>query len=119
MGPAVSQAALDKPGIRCINRSTSSLRKDPLNSGNTELDTYLQPNAKQNDRLGTARTFVALFCENNYTIAGYYACSPNLLDRKQPGYKPPDSFVDRQKSSESSSRAPRFISGVAFFNSLI
>ena len=47
----MSKAALDRPGIRCINRTTSSLRKDPLNSGNTELDTYLKRNAKQNDRL--------------------------------------------------------------------
>jgi hypothetical protein len=84
----VSKAALDKPGIRCINRSTSSLRKDPLNSGNTELDAYLKRNAKQNDRLGTARTFVALFCENNYKIAGYYACSANLLDLLGQGTSP-------------------------------
>ncbi|MEG4496108.1 GNAT family N-acetyltransferase [Microcoleus sp. F10-C6] len=81
-----------------INRSTSSLRKDPFNSGNTELDAYLKRYAKHNDRLGTARTFVALAGEDNYTIAGYYACSANLLDRTQlppnlrenlPNYPPP------------------------------
>jgi hypothetical protein len=37
------------------------------------------------------------------------------LNRKQPGYKPPD---HSQKKAQSSSRAPGFISGVAFFNSL-
>jgi len=84
----VSKAALDQPGIRCINRSTSSLRQDPLNLGNTELDTYLKRYAQQNDRLGTARTFVALFCENNYTRAGYYACSANLLDLLGQGTSP-------------------------------
>ena len=115
----MSKAALDRPGIGCINLSTSRLRKDPLNSGNTELDTYLKRNAKLNARLRTARTFVALFCEDNDTRAGYYAGSANLLDRKQPEYKPPDSFVEREKSSESSSRTPGFISGVAFSYSLI
>jgi hypothetical protein len=84
----VSEAALDRPGIRCINRTTSSLRKDPLNSGNTELDTYLKRNAKQNDRLRTARTLVALFCEDNYTIAGYYAGRANLLTESSQGTSP-------------------------------
>ena len=41
------------------------------------------------------------------------------INRKQLAYKRPDSFVEREKSSESSSRAPGFISGLAFFNSLI
>ena len=41
------------------------------------------------------------------------------FNRKQPGYKPPDSLVEPEKSSESRSRAPGFICGVAFFNSLI
>ncbi len=35
----------------------------------------------------------------------YKAC----FDRKQPGYKPPDSFVEREKSSELSSRVPEFM----------
>lgn len=88
-----------------INRSTSSLRKDSFNSGNTELDAYLKRYAKQNDRLGTARTFVALVGgEDNYTIAGYYACSANLLDRNQlpanlrenlPNYPPPAMLVGK------------------------
>ncbi len=88
-----------------INRSTSSLRKDSFNSGNTELDAYLKRYAKQNDRLGTARTFVALVGgEDNYTIAGYYACSANLLDRTQlpanlrenlPNYPPPAMLVGK------------------------
>jgi hypothetical protein len=35
---------------------------------------------------------------------------------KQFGHKPPDSFVEGEKSSASSSLAPGFIRGVAFFN---
>ena len=84
----MSKAALDKPGIRCINRSTRSLRKDPFNSVYTELDTYLKRYALQNALLGTARTLVALFCEDNYTIAGYYAGRANLLTESSQGTSP-------------------------------
>jgi len=42
-----------------------------------------------------------------------------FFDRKQPGYKSPDSLVEPEKSSESWSRTPGFICGVAFFNSSI
>jgi len=38
---------------------------------------------------------------------------------KQFGDQPPDSSVEPEKSSKSSSQAPGLISGVAFFNSLI
>ena len=83
--------------MKSKNRSTSSLRKDPLNLGNTELDTYLKRNAKQNARLRTARTFVALFCEDNYTRAGYYACSANLLGLWGQGTSPrTPSWIDKK-----------------------
>jgi hypothetical protein len=49
-------------------------------------------------------------------LIGGTAAKKVSFDRKQPGYKPPDSFVEREKSSESSLLAPGFISGVAFFN---
>ncbi|MFB2983871.1 GNAT family N-acetyltransferase [Microseira sp. BLCC-F43] len=57
-----------------IGRSTSSLRKDPFNSGNPELDRYLKQYALQNDRDGISRTFVAFSSEVSQMSAGYYSC---------------------------------------------
>ncbi len=65
--------------IDAIGRSTSSLRKDPFNSGNPELDRYLKQYALKNDRDGISRTFVAFLSEDSQTIAGYYSCCAGAI----------------------------------------
>jgi hypothetical protein len=48
------------------------------------------------------------FDQEAWLIRGTEAYKASF-DRKQPGYKPPDYFVEREKSSESSSRVPGFM----------
>lgn len=60
--------------IDSIERSLSSLRKDPFNSGNPELDRYLKQYALKNDKNGISRTFVAVSSEERQKIVGYYSC---------------------------------------------
>lgn len=60
--------------IDSIERSLSSLRKDPFQSGNPELDRYLKQYALKNDRNGISRTFIAVSSEDSQRIAGYYSC---------------------------------------------
>lgn len=87
-----------------LGRSTSSLKKDPFNSGNLELDGYLKRYAIKNEQTGMARTFVALAAEGSQIIAGYYSCSANVLDRNQlpanllenlPHYPPPAMLIGK------------------------
>lgn len=64
-----------------IGRSTSSLKKDPFNSGNPELDMYFKQYAQKNDRDGIAKTFVA-FSQEGSQIVGYYSCCTGVLQRE-------------------------------------
>ena len=60
--------------LDAIDRSASSLKKEPFNSGNAELDRYLKQYAKKNDKNGITRTFVAVTSQGNPMISGYYSC---------------------------------------------
>ena len=64
-----------------IGRSTSSLKKDPFNSGNPELDRYFKQYAPKNDLDGIAKTFVA-FSPGGTQIVGYYSCCAGVLERQ-------------------------------------
>ena len=64
-----------------IGRSTSSLKKDPFNSGNPELDRYFKQYAQKNDRDGIAKTFVA-FSLGGSQIVGYYSCCAGVVERE-------------------------------------
>ncbi|AFZ05500.1 GCN5-related N-acetyltransferase [Oscillatoria nigro-viridis PCC 7112] len=64
-----------------IERSTSSLKKEPFNSGNPELDRYFKQYAQKNDRDGIAKTFVA-FSSGGSQIIGYYSCCAGVVERE-------------------------------------
>ncbi len=66
--------------INVIGRSVSSLRREPFNSGQPELDRYLKQYAIKNDEAGIAKTYVALPAEGSQAIAGYYSCTANTID---------------------------------------
>jgi len=55
-----------------IGRTASSLRKDPFNSGNAELDRYLKQYALKTDLNGISKTFVAFPIQESQIIACYY-----------------------------------------------
>lgn len=69
--------------IDAIGRSASSLRKDPFNSGNAELDRYLKQYALKNDLNGISKTFVAFSSENTQIVAGYYSCCAGAIASEQ------------------------------------
>ncbi|MEG3966361.1 GNAT family N-acetyltransferase [Microcoleus sp. T2B6] len=84
--------------IDSIERSLSSLRKDPFQSGNPELDRYLKQYALKNDKNGISRTFVAVSSEDSQRIVGYYSCCtgglsfedlPAQLQERLPRYPTP------------------------------
>lgn len=64
-----------------IGRSTTSLKKDPFNSGNPELDRYFKQYAQKNDRDGIAKSFVA-FSPGGSQIVGYYSCCAGVVERE-------------------------------------
>jgi GNAT superfamily N-acetyltransferase len=90
--------------IDALERSASSLRREPFNSGQSELDRYLKQYANKNDESGIARTFVALPAEGSQVIAGYYACTANVIDprglpaelrERLPGYLTPAILIGK------------------------
>ncbi|MEP0770540.1 GNAT family N-acetyltransferase [Coleofasciculus sp. FACHB-SPT36] len=90
--------------INSTGRSLSSLKKDPFNSGEPELDKYLKQYAKKNDESGIAKTFVALPEDETGVIAGYYSCSMSVIDpqgiptdlrNKLPSYPTPAMLIGK------------------------
>lgn len=64
--------------LSAIGRSSSSIRREPFNSGEPELDKYLKQYALKNEIIN--KTFVALPSDNPKVIAGYYTCCMSQIN---------------------------------------
>ena len=78
-------------------------RKD-FDCGNRELNEYLKRYARQNDKLGINKTFVAVKSDTPLIIDGYYTISSSTIDfqslpeekrRKLPAYPVPAALIGR------------------------
>ena len=78
-------------------------RKD-FDCGNRELNEYLKRYARQNDKLGINKTFVAVKSDTPLIIDGYYTISSSTIDfqslpeekrRKLPAYPMPAALIGR------------------------
>lgn len=65
--------------IASLGRSSSSLRKDPFDSGEPELNHYLKQYALKNNK-EVAKAFVIISNDGSRTIAGYYTCSMSTIN---------------------------------------
>ena len=72
--------------------------------GNEELNNYLQRYARQNDKLGINKTFVAIEPDTPVVVDGYYTISSSAIDfqslpeenkRKLPAYPVPAALIGR------------------------
>ena len=72
--------------INTIGRSASSLKKEPFNSGKTELDRYLKQYAKKNDERGIARTFVAFAFEESQAVEAIATVAPETRFFEKTGF---------------------------------
>ncbi|BAZ17568.1 acetyltransferase, GNAT family protein [Calothrix sp. NIES-4071] len=57
-----------------------SVNKENFDCGIHELDDYLKKYAKQNDKKGVAKTFVAIPEEGEKIVAGYYSVSMDKIE---------------------------------------
>lgn len=78
-------------------------RKD-FDCGNEELNNYLKRYARQNDKLGINKTFVATKSDTPLVVDGYYTISSSAIDfqslpfenkRKLPAYPVPAALIGR------------------------
>ena len=58
-----------------------SCQRDTFDCGIPELNEYLKQYARQNDRKGIAKTFVALPQVGDRVVAGYYSVSMSQIER--------------------------------------
>ena len=72
--------------------------------GNAELNNYLKRYARQNDKLGINKTFVAINPDTPVVVDGYYTISSSAIDfqslpeenkKKLPAYPVPSALIGK------------------------